>query len=618
MSKKSNFLLFLILVITILVYANSFSNQFIWDDFHLVTNDPAVRSFRNLPLVFKTHLFGVSGSSNFYRPVQTLSFMVDYHFWQLKPFGYHLTNLIFHMAAVLMVFLVMARIFRNPDIGLLASFMFAIHPINTEAVTYIAGRADPMSAFFFLLSVYAYMKFRDLQKRRLVLVSLISFALALLTKEAVLVLPLVIILYDALILKEKALTRANIRNYMPYIILLLAYVFLRLFVLGVPLGFKERPLLSLFMINTPKVIVEYIGLLFMPINLHMERLEPVATSILNWQVSVSILVMVCITWLAAVFYRRWKELFFCLIFFFLTILPVMNILTINALMAEHWLYLPAVGMYGIFAFGILKVVDPGENILGLKLRSKLLTLVIAAAFVAFSAMTITRNAEWGDPFAFYKKLTVQSPYSAKAHLNLGTVYLERRQFDLAREEFKTGIYSDPSNPYGHYIMGYLDMVENRKRDALKNWRRALEKAPFYKPAENAVFAYLHMENKRFIRLNRALKGSPGNIMVNYRLSKVYMQNGLYLNALERLDTVLEINPKYTDAIFNRAWIYSKLEIYSKALQEYEYVMKLTPDDPDIYNNMGYCYACLNRRPEAQRAWHKARQLKRQLASKRGT
>ena len=191
MVNKKSFLLFLILVTAILIYSPSFKNPFIWDDLHLIVNNSDIKSFGNLPSVFKTHLFKTTGYSNFYRPMQIVSFMFDYALWKLNPFGYHLTNLFFHLLNVMLVYFLVKRIFKNSDIGIIASLIFAVHPINTEAVTYISGRADPISGFFFLSAFLFYMRFRADNKGILLALSVLFFGLSLLTKEAVLIFPLV-------------------------------------------------------------------------------------------------------------------------------------------------------------------------------------------------------------------------------------------------------------------------------------------------------------------------------------------------------------------------------------------------------------------------------------------
>ncbi|MBI4335874.1 MAG: glycosyltransferase family 39 protein, partial [Candidatus Omnitrophica bacterium] len=220
-----------------LIYSPSLANQFIWDDIHLVVNEDLIRDFNRLPDIFRTHLFHNTGGSNFYRPLQTLSFMVDYRIWGLNPFGYHLTNTLLHLLNVILIYFFVSAIFKNPDAGFLTSLVYAVHPVNTEAVTYISGRADPLGGLFFLAALLFYIKFRSRGGGLIPLfLSVLFFAFALLTKEATLVLPLVLIIYDALILKIRSVNFRHLAAYLPYFLIFAVYTILRLFILGLPLG----------------------------------------------------------------------------------------------------------------------------------------------------------------------------------------------------------------------------------------------------------------------------------------------------------------------------------------------------------------------------------------------
>lgn len=607
MQNKSSVALFLIILAAIFIYSPSLKNQFIWDDFHLVVNDENVKSFKNLPVVFKTHLYGKEGGSNFYRPVQVISFMIDYRIWKTNPLGYHLTNLFFHLLSIILVYFFISRIF-SPDAGLLASLMFAVHPINTEAVTYIAGRADPISTFFFLAALLLYIRFKAANRPGLLFLSVASFAVSLLTKEAVLIFPLVLILYDVLISAQRAADLKSMRPYAPYFLVSLVYILVRFFILGFPSRFMSHAPLGLLIANASKILILYLGLLIFPLHLHMERIGPVIYSLREAQTLIYFMALMCVLGFSVILYRRSKASFFCASFFIITLLPMMNILSINAFMAEHWLYVPSIGIYGLIAFWISRAVDFKKPILRQGASAALIIIIFIGFMGLFSVRTVFRNVEWGRPFEFFKNLLRYSPNSTRAHVNMGTLYAATKNNELARREFQIASGLDPTNGSCYYNIGVLDYADGKKEEARKNWRRALEVAPFNWLSRNAMGFYLRKENKRFKNLLRAIKAHPDSVMAHYRLSKVYWQNGLYPEAIIGLDRVLELDPNYTDAIFNRAWAYSNLGLYTKAIQEYEKVLDLTPDDPDIYKNLGYCYAGLRRYSMTKKVWQKASEL----------
>ena len=599
MPNKRSFLLFLILSTAFLIYSPSLKNNFIWDDFHLIVNEPNIRSFEKLPVAFKTHLFQNVGGSNFYRPVQTISFMLDYAIWRLNPFGYHLTNILFHLLNVILVYFFVSRIFKNPDIALLTSLIFAIHPINTEALAYISGRADPLSVFLFLSALLCYIRFKDGDKKPLFFFSLLLFTVSLLTKEAVLIFPLILILYDSMILGQKSVSARSAKSYAPYFFIILCYVFYRLFALGLPLGVSGRISLKTFLLTTPKILILYLWLFFFPIKLHMERFEPITSSIFSPQAIVSLVTITCMIWLALIYYRRSKGVFFCIGFFIITLLPMLNILRINAPMAEHWVYLPSIGIYSIISLGIAKVIDFKKPTLRQPFLPKLATLILIVFLGFFSVRTVVRNMEWGNPLEFYKNLLKNNPNSARAHLNVASIYVSADDLKSARQEFRKAIELSPTHPLCYYGLGFLDYLENNKAGAIRNWKIALDIAPFYQPPREAMNKVLYTENKRFRKLVKVIRANPKNIMANFRLAKLYLENSLYIEALDKLERILETDPEDFNALFNRAGIYSRLGLYEKAIAEYKKLLIMAPDNPRVYHNLAICYTSLNKLKESK-------------------
>ena len=617
MSKK-RLLFYLILLTTFAIYSASLSNWFIWDDFHLVINEESIKSFQNLPVIFKTHLFRRVGGSNFYRPIQTLSFMFDYSIWKLNPFGYHLTNVIVHLLNILLVYFFVGRIFTQPlharagfknhDIAFLVSLIFAIHPINTEAVTHISGRTDPISSFFFLAAFLFYCKFRNEHKGKLFLFSILCFTFSLLTKEAALIFPLVLILYDALILRQTSVTARSLKLYAAYFLIIFIYVFYRLFFLGLPLAIPGQMALKSFLLTTPKILVSYLWLLFFPIHLHMERLEPAIHSIFNPQAIISLIAIICIIWVSKIAYRRSKPLFFCISFSFITLFPMLNVLAMNAPMAEHWLYLPSIGIYSIVSFGLVKVLDLKKPIAKQSPVTKMATLLFIGFLSFFLIRTVFRNVEWGRPFEFYQNLLKYSPNSASGHMNIASLYISANKLGLARQEFQKAAELNPNHPLVYHGIGFLDYLEDDKDSAVENWKTALRLMPFYQPTRKTMSRLLYAEDKRFRKLLKMAKNKPHDITVNYELSKLYLKKNLYIEALDRLERILEIEPENLNALFDRAGVYSHLNLYVKATEEYERLLPLAPDSPLIYDNLAICYTELNRHKEADSMRKKALEL----------
>ncbi|MCX5716321.1 MAG: hypothetical protein NTV07_05660, partial [Candidatus Omnitrophica bacterium] len=111
--RTETLLLLLILFTASCLYLSSLNNPFIWDDNHLIISENNIRTFACIPEIFTTHLCHNIGASNFYRPIQSLSFMIDYAAWKLNPFGYHLTNLLLHLINIILTYLLVKKVLKN-------------------------------------------------------------------------------------------------------------------------------------------------------------------------------------------------------------------------------------------------------------------------------------------------------------------------------------------------------------------------------------------------------------------------------------------------------------------------------------------------------------------------
>ena len=153
--KKTH--IYLIIAISVIVYGNSLGSSPLWDDYGIIFENKYIReiSFNNIKAIFTSIIF------NAYQPFYSLSFMIDYSIWQLNPFGYHLTNLFFQILNSIMVYKIINLILNNKTVSLMTCLLFAVHPIHVESVTWISGRKDVLSMFFFLTSFYLFIRYRN-------------------------------------------------------------------------------------------------------------------------------------------------------------------------------------------------------------------------------------------------------------------------------------------------------------------------------------------------------------------------------------------------------------------------------------------------------------------------
>lgn len=554
--KKTWIAIGLIIAIGVICYANSFSNPFIWDDQNLVVDNPYIKDIRLIKNIFTKDLAYGTQFSNFYRPLQSLSFELDYYIWGLNPFGFHLSNFLFHAAAAVVVFLMLSLLFPTARFApLITALFFIVHPIQTEAVTYISGRADSMAALFMFLAVFFYLKHSRNQKIMHISLATICFIFALLSKETALILPFLILLVDVSFPENKLSFKKKLKScYLPFIVVTLVYVMLRATVLN----FLDRPLfianapLSLRMMTSAKTFVIYLRLLVLPFNLHMERSLPFVTSIMDKGVIASLGILTASSILIARSYKRSRGLFFAGAWFFLTLLPVSNLVPINSNMAEHWLYLPSIGFFLLIAQGAEKLLTKRKAI-------KLITAILLISSLAFySYLTIKRNQDWRDPETFFKDILKYSPKSSEAHNSLGAVYKKSNQVKLAAAQFKLAIEADPNNYKAYGNLG--SALREQKRYNL------------------AISAY-----KKAIRIRSDIPGLYNN------LGNVYADNDDWQEAKEMFDYALTLYPEFALAYINLGKVYYSTGKIDLAIKQYRRAVELHPDLLLARYNLGVAY-----------------------------
>lgn len=594
-NKKINIIfILLIAIVGFLVYANALGNSFVWDDRGLIVENPYVKSWRHLLRIFSIDLFhGVWESSNYYRPLQTLSYMVDYSLWHLKPSGYHAINLISHIFNACMVYLLVNLISRNRKISLITGLLFVVHPVHTAAVAYISGRADLIVASFFLLSIYLFIKsvyHQDLKRNLFYMVSLFSFILALLSKEIAIILPLIVVLYDLTFKEGERLslgTRIR-KRYLAYFIVAGVYIFLRLtvlnFILEEPLFASSTPL-YLRLLTMSKVIITYIRLLFLPLGLHMEWDVQPATSFFDGMVLISLGTLVLIWLIAIKGYRYSKSIFFASFWFFITLIPSSNLVPLTTYLAEHWLYLASIGFFMILAIGIVKVVELRPTS---PFYKKIAVSFVALLLIFYSFVTMKRTGDWSDEITIFQDTLRYSPDNQRVHNNLGVAYAEKGLLNEALKEFEELLRLRPDRSETYSNRGVVYTKLGRAADAIDAFKEALRLKPDFAEAHhNLALAYAEKgwldeavsEYKEALRLNPYIAKGYNNLGV------VYEKKDLFDEAISCYKEALELDPGFAEVHKNLGGVYYKQRLFHKARVQWENVLEINPNYPGIQQNL---------------------------------
>ncbi len=593
--RKLGWAVALIVCVGVVVYANALKGGFLWDDSHLVEENRFIRNGSNIPQILTKDVgAGADSAYRFYRPVQILTYLVDHSIWRLNPAGYHLGNILWHILAALALFWLVLVLFKDHLLACVTALLFVAHPVHTEAVTYISGRADPLSTFFVLLTFVFYIKAADTRKISLLLAAVLSYAAALLSKENALIMVPLVLLYHYTFRRK---------IYKPGVVFLtvlaVAYVVLRFTLLKYMLAHAVAP--SSLLQRLPGFLeawASYLRLLLVPVRLHMEY-GVGESSFVHPRVILGLFVLSAL--LFVIFREKEKRslVFFSSCWFFLTLLPVSNLYPINAYMAEHWLYLPSIGFFllvaKVFSSGLRRERTKVPALIGLLLLTGL-----------WGALTVRQNATWLRPIPFYKRLLRYAPQSSRLHNALGLAYNKMGDYEKGVSYLERAVElgagastRDAANACNNLAYAYDKL--GRDREAAQAAERALAlDATYVKAYNNLAVSYIRLGKYKEAAeaCRRAVALKPGYPEILNTLGAAYMHLERYDEALETYRKVIEIDPDYAEVYSNAGLALQRMGRAREAIPWHEKAIELQPGYADAYSNLVDAYEALG---EADRA-----------------
>ncbi|MCX5680496.1 MAG: tetratricopeptide repeat protein [Candidatus Omnitrophica bacterium] len=468
----TRFLAVALVLLVVGIYANAVGGTFVWDDQTLVVRNDATRSFSNIPYIFENEFTNMANyKGRIYRPLQESSYMVDRFLYGLDASGFHITSIILQIGCTLALFYVVFSILGSRFIAFFSAMIFGLHPINTEAVTYISGRSDPLYLLFLLLAFLMYIRSsikRGLASVIYISASLFFYACSLLSRETAVIFPLLLASYEVYGIGDKA--RKNILRIVPFVALIVIYAIFRAgIVKSGSLQSGGLDALTAVFINS-KILVRSLAILLVPIGLHMWDTFGISYSINGGEFFLNMALMVFLGFLAAVMIKKDHRIIFWIFWFFILLLPHLNIVKLNAPFAEHWLYGASIGIYvtiGIILYGMIaRRVIPATAVY----------TVLAVIALYLSVFTITRNSEWKDEPSIYNN-TLKYIKSPKVFTNLGVCYEIKGEYDKSVEAHKKAIAMSPNVALYQNNIAIAYAKKGDEKMALEHWKRSLALEP---------------------------------------------------------------------------------------------------------------------------------------------
>ncbi len=508
-------------------YSNSFESGLVFDNAAIIGHDPRIRAAtaETAGLIFTKEYWYPSTSSGLYRPLTTLSYLWNYSVLGdgTHPAGYHLVNLALHDANVVLVYALGCMILEGAAPAFALAALWSLHPLLTESVTNIVGRADLLAGFGVLAGLVCYVRLSAGGNRLGWLAALVGAQfVGLFSKESGAILPAVMILYDIARPRRES-WRDRI---LPYVVLLIpfsAYAYLRSQIdTHLVVRFSENALVGAGFwtqrITAVKVIGKFLWLFVWPARLSADYSFN-AVPLFGWRPwhledAKALLALAACAGLiaAAVHFRRLKPLFFFVGFFLIALAPTSNLLfPIGSIMAERFMYLPTLGLCGcvVVVAGQIKLQQP-----------RIKWAALGALCLAFGLRTYARNFDWRDSASLWSSAVDSYPDSARAHYNLGDALIQGSdvtgaiaQFQaalrirpdyanarislanaLSRDpakladavaQYEAALRLDPGVATAHYNLGTaLARMPGRMPDAIAEWQAAVRLQPDF--AEGAL------------------------------------------------------------------------------------------------------------------------------------
>jgi tetratricopeptide (TPR) repeat protein len=588
MINRRTHLIFILIIIAIafVIYFNTLKNGFVYDDKLEVIDNLWIRSFKDL-----------FSECHRYRLTETISLFTDYKIWGLKPFGFHLTSLMFHILTSVAVYALTYSILKEKWTAFFTGLLFATHPIHTEAVSIISHRQEILAMLFMLLGLIFYIKQKTDKNYWSLVISLIFFGFALGAKEVAFIFPLLLLLYDLYFSKEKV----TFKYYLSYLVLLA--VFLLLFSIPSPRwnfrisGFDtvsfghslsgNRPYFSI-LITQLKAFALYVKLLIFPRPLNIDYYFPSYTSLFQDGILVSLLLLLFIIFLCIITYRKYKIISFGIAWFLINLLPVSNILPKTFFLAERYLYIPSFGfcliLGWLFANGVAK---KSTRIISILIFVLILTL--------YSAKTIQRNYDYKSEYTLWSTTLKNNPKSVQGHNNVGIGLLESGKTEQAIKEFEATIQLAPTFTKPYYNLGISYYQLNNYEKAIENLETSIKleaKSAESYAALGTIYQKLGQYDLAVENLEIAIKDCQlrDDPSLHYTLGTAYRDIRRYDDAIAQFKKTIELKADFGEAHNDLGIEYGRKGRYDDAIKEFELAIRWLKEPAQTYYNLALTYS----------------------------
>lgn len=578
-TDKTNAIIILLLFAAVAVsYGSSLNSGFLWDDEFLVVQNPLIRAPLLSFSVFKQDIVNSSFRyTTYYRPLQILSYAVDYRIWRMSPFGFHLGNLLLHFLNGLLVFLLILSLTGKRIAALITSLLFVVHPLQAGAASYISGRAGLLFVFFGLLFFLAFIQYLRTGRMRFFAESMIALVLSLFSKEGALILPfmLPIVMYISA-------GKTPLKRYvwcLPAFGVAAIYSLVRLLVLG------PAPILT--SMNFVSLLTGYLGVLkegvvltFFPAGLHLRSFGLTADVGM-----VFVLLSALVVYGALRYFKDERRLLAgSLGLFIVSLAPAAVAFSAYGVFGEHWMYLPLVGLLLFVSLLLSALYEKGT--LPVKIIA---SCAVLSAVIFFTSFTIAQGKYWQETGALSDRVLSFSKEDRSA------AYF--KSLKLAEEGSSAGALAlmdekAGGDPVALYLKGRLALSSGRIDEAEKDFNEALHLKKNYDDAYFGLAMVYFMKgqnDKGQNFLNRTLLINENHPEALIFSSKLLIAQGKAREAITFAQKLQRRDPYSYDALLALGDAYVAAGGFREGASLYIDATNLYPERPEAYYKLAIVF-----------------------------
>lgn len=589
-----------------------------FDDNLLITNNiKNLSDFGNIGKAFQTDaFFQESGKGTFYRPLQTVTYMIDVHLSKDFTRSGHFTNLLLHILTCILVFSLLYNIGIRRQLGLFGGLIFGLHPLFTHAVAWLPARGDLLLTVFSLLSflMLIYYEKHSLEMSKtdsgnkfyLLAISVFSFALALFSKEAAIVLPFLFIIY--FLIKDKSFLKckAFISIIVIDIVMIALWSLLRNAAVNASgiSNFGVEPFIS-----NLRALIEYFEKMIVIFDI------PVMTSYTLRRSLIGLVILIIGLFFA---FRRTsadarKMIFFGMIWFFVAMMPSLAFRHEHADYYYEWLdhrtYLPSFGIFLCVFILINDKLMPSNN---------RIIYILSCILILSGVFSYIQSNAYENPVKYYTTAIKDNPKSAVSYLNLGVFRQDNGDFRNALEDFNSALKLKPDFADALINRGLTKKSLNDPAGAIDDYNHAIElrssniEFAFYN--RGTVYGQIAKQDLAIADYDSAMQYKPKWSEAMLNRGNAYLAKADSAQALLDYNAALEIDPNFATAYFNRGSLFGQLGRLDEGMRDLNRAIDLKPDYGDAYSNRANIFVMLKDMGSACRDWREAAKYGNQNAA----